>query len=162
MSDDGDFAEFVALLQVLQTEFYIQFALTALVVYEYLLTFQDEIRMIWRRKWTGATALFVANRYLLIASIILQALPSTPESVYRNTSHSGRLCATPAGRLRTLFSAARVRDVGPQRVPLHADPSPQSCSVCDEFFRVSGLSASTGRATAQPMHAGRSRSTKYR
>lgn len=108
MSADADFAEFVDLLQTLQTEFYIQFGLTALVVYEYLLTFQDEVRMIWRRKWTAATVLFMMNRYLLIASIILQALPSTPESwctvIPRITDGAALLLLI----VFALFSALRV------------------------------------------------------
>ena len=38
----------------------------ALVFYEYVITLQDEIDMIWRRRWNAATVLFVVNRYLML------------------------------------------------------------------------------------------------
>ena len=55
--------------------------LIALVVYDYILTISQEATVVWRRKWTGATVIFLSNRYLLLASIILQALPSWPGNV---------------------------------------------------------------------------------
>ena len=33
-------------------------------MYDYTITFPDEVRLFWRRKATGATLLFFANRYL--------------------------------------------------------------------------------------------------
>lgn len=38
----------------------------ALIVYEYLLTIQSEHRVIWGRKLTVPTALFLINRYSLL------------------------------------------------------------------------------------------------
>lgn len=40
--------------------------LTVLIVYEYLLTFEAERRVIWPRKLTVPTALFLFNRYCLL------------------------------------------------------------------------------------------------
>ena len=40
---------------------------TAWIVYEYILTFTQEVELLWRRKFTGATLLFLVNRYLLLA-----------------------------------------------------------------------------------------------
>ena len=37
----------------------------AFVIYDYAITLGQEIEMFWRRKLTGATALFMLNRYLL-------------------------------------------------------------------------------------------------
>ena len=36
----------------------------ALVIYEYLITLRRETQLFWRGKWTGATVLFLFNRYL--------------------------------------------------------------------------------------------------
>lgn len=39
-----------------------------LVIYDWLLTFSDEIRLIWRLRLTGAKLLFVLNRYIFLAA----------------------------------------------------------------------------------------------
>ena len=39
---------------------------TALVCYDFLITFDREVRCVWRRKWTGATVLFILNRYIVL------------------------------------------------------------------------------------------------
>ena len=44
---------------------------TALVFYEYAITLGQEIDMFWKRRFTGATALFLLNRYLLVLSSTL-------------------------------------------------------------------------------------------
>ncbi|KAJ3553152.1 hypothetical protein NM688_g3769 [Phlebia brevispora] len=49
------------------------------VTYEFLITSGYEYEFLWRRKWTAATWLFVTNRYLLLASIIVQIVPFTPQ-----------------------------------------------------------------------------------
>lgn len=51
---------------------------TALCCYDYIITFDAEVRCIWRRKISGASVLFVLNRYAtLVASLasIVQFLP---------------------------------------------------------------------------------------
>ncbi|KAJ3540632.1 hypothetical protein NM688_g6200 [Phlebia brevispora] len=58
---------------------YTIFAALTIVCYESIITFQDEQKFIWRRKWTIATWLFLANRYLLLAGIIAQAMPYSAE-----------------------------------------------------------------------------------
>ena len=40
--------------------------ISAVLVYEYIITFDQERLAIWKRKYTFATWLFVANRYLAI------------------------------------------------------------------------------------------------
>ncbi len=51
----------------------------ALVAYEYLLSIDQEVALIWRRKWTGATWLFATNRYLLIANVVVAVLPGVSQ-----------------------------------------------------------------------------------
>ena len=40
------------------------------VIYEQFITFDQEVDLFWTRKPTGATALFVLNRYLLVLDYI--------------------------------------------------------------------------------------------
>lgn len=40
----------------------------ALLAYEYIITFDQEVDLFWRRKKTGATVLFVATRYMALCS----------------------------------------------------------------------------------------------
>ncbi|KAI0357260.1 hypothetical protein OH77DRAFT_1435943 [Trametes cingulata] len=42
------------------------FAQAALIFYEYFITFASEIRLIWRRKITGASVIFFLNRYIMV------------------------------------------------------------------------------------------------
>ena len=42
----------------------------ALVLIEYFLTLSDEIQFFWRRKLTGAVALFLTNRYLTLGYLL--------------------------------------------------------------------------------------------
>ena len=37
---------------------------SVILFYDYLITFGDEVQLFWRRKWTGATVLFILNRYM--------------------------------------------------------------------------------------------------
>ena len=40
------------------------------LVYDHLLTFDREVELFWKRKFTGATALFLLNRYILVLDYI--------------------------------------------------------------------------------------------
>ncbi|KAL1944237.1 hypothetical protein VTO73DRAFT_3422 [Trametes versicolor] len=42
------------------------FAAFTLIFYEYLITIDREIDLVWGRRFTGATALFLLNRYLAL------------------------------------------------------------------------------------------------
>ncbi|KAJ3554875.1 hypothetical protein NM688_g2883 [Phlebia brevispora] len=53
-----------------------QYTAPALIAYEYLITLQYEYEYLWQRKWTAATWLFLANRYLMLAFIIEVAAPA--------------------------------------------------------------------------------------
>ena len=44
----------------------------ALFVYEYLITLFDEIRYVWKHKYSIATILFAINRYIVWIEITLQ------------------------------------------------------------------------------------------
>jgi len=50
-------------------------AQAALVLYDHLLTLNNEIRTIWFRPFTGASIVFLLNRYLCLAFIIASGMP---------------------------------------------------------------------------------------
>lgn len=57
---------------------------SALCCYEHIITSDDEVRCIWRRRISGATVLFVLNRYaILVVSLasIVQVLPWNTQMV---------------------------------------------------------------------------------
>ena len=41
-----------------------------MIFFEYLLTFDQEVRLFWGKKFTGAVALFFSNRYTTIVYTI--------------------------------------------------------------------------------------------
>ena len=50
--------------------------LTALVVYDFVITFDQEVASVWRRKFTAASLLFFINRYLnTLGSLPISLLP---------------------------------------------------------------------------------------
>ncbi|THG95253.1 hypothetical protein EW026_g6366 [Hermanssonia centrifuga] len=100
--------------------------MTALVAYEYIITLEQERTMIWHRKWTLATWLFMINRYLLIGFIILSVAPYTSSPL--NSGVVGYSCA-PAqvmgailGNLQivviAVFSALRVFALWDRNIPM--------------------------------------------
>ncbi|PSR75263.1 hypothetical protein PHLCEN_2v9229 [Hermanssonia centrifuga] len=74
-----DSAEIIAELYVDLVEQTMIYAMCALATYEYIITFNQERTMIWRRKWSMVTWIFMANRYLLMSSTIWDVAPSTAE-----------------------------------------------------------------------------------
>ncbi|PCH34968.1 hypothetical protein WOLCODRAFT_155612 [Wolfiporia cocos MD-104 SS10] len=55
-------------------------AATTLLVYDYSLTFSREIRCIWGRKFSGATVLYLLNRYLTLIYRILMIIEMIPSA----------------------------------------------------------------------------------
>ena len=51
----------------------------ALVIYEHVTTIDKELSLIWHRKWTCATAIFLVNRYSLLL-VNLSALVTPPSA----------------------------------------------------------------------------------
>ncbi len=45
--------------------------MTALIFFEHILTFGDEVEMFWKQKFTGATVIFLLNRYLILISYLM-------------------------------------------------------------------------------------------
>ncbi|KAI0794601.1 hypothetical protein C8Q74DRAFT_1249696 [Fomes fomentarius] len=77
MSSDGD-ASIVADYLSLAIENYCVYSASALFIYDYIVTFSDEVRLFWGRRWTGATLLFFLNRYVSLGyyAVALISLPA--------------------------------------------------------------------------------------
>ncbi|PIL30350.1 hypothetical protein GSI_07535 [Ganoderma sinense ZZ0214-1] len=63
---DVDNAGLIAEYYSLVISNYTGYATLALIVYEYLITVGAEVELFWRRKITGASILFLTNRYLVL------------------------------------------------------------------------------------------------
>ncbi|THG95249.1 hypothetical protein EW026_g6369 [Hermanssonia centrifuga] len=81
MSQTPTDAQIVAEFQNIVTFANIANSMTALVAYEHIITLEQEMTVIWHRKWTLATWLFIANRYVLIAVTFLNIAPYTSSGV---------------------------------------------------------------------------------
>ncbi|KAI0666894.1 hypothetical protein C8Q78DRAFT_983444 [Trametes maxima] len=75
-SSDDELAQIIAYYQSVFINSFLPNAVLTLLCYEWLITFDREITLFWRRKFTGATALFLTNRYLPICIQILNLAPS--------------------------------------------------------------------------------------
>lgn len=52
----------------------------ALLAFDFVITFDREVRLVWRGKLTGAAILFVLNRYWLFFEYITQMVTMYPMS----------------------------------------------------------------------------------
>ncbi|TDL18649.1 hypothetical protein BD410DRAFT_489666 [Rickenella mellea] len=72
MSDSSaDVAELIAQASQIRFSVCVNIAGTALIFYDYVLTFSTEVSEIWNSKFSGAHTLFYLNRYSYIISTIL-------------------------------------------------------------------------------------------
>ncbi|KAI0354663.1 hypothetical protein OH77DRAFT_1521558 [Trametes cingulata] len=73
MSSGSDGAQLAAEYESLFVNNCCGIATTVLLVFEYLITLDREVELFWRRKFTGASVLFLLNRYLPLSVTILEA-----------------------------------------------------------------------------------------
>ena len=59
----------------------------ALLVHEYLITFHWEVELFWNRRMTGAVLLFLANRYVVLATLTF-AVTGVMVSLPRDVRHT--------------------------------------------------------------------------
>lgn len=79
-----------------------------LVAYEYLITFGEEVTLVWQNKWTGATVLFVSNRYLMLLTTILDVVPlnSAVSRVHSESDQSSSYRVAGVSRCRVVVDCA--------------------------------------------------------
>lgn len=51
----------------------------AFALYDFILIFNDEWSLVWRRKWTSTTVLIVVNRATIVLYLLANALPTKPQ-----------------------------------------------------------------------------------
>ncbi|KAH9888970.1 hypothetical protein C8Q73DRAFT_655086, partial [Cubamyces lactineus] len=71
-------AQEVLLYQAAQTNIFWTSSAMALLAYDYLLTLRHEVRFVWSRKFTGATVLFLLNRYIIILLYLVDIITLFP------------------------------------------------------------------------------------
>ncbi|KAI0929483.1 hypothetical protein AcV7_005325 [Taiwanofungus camphoratus] len=74
MSSNASNAEFISILEAGETQSYCQSAISALVLYEYIITFGQEVQFIWGSGATGAIIIFYLNRCVMVGVGIMNAL----------------------------------------------------------------------------------------
>ncbi|GJE85289.1 hypothetical protein PsYK624_013680 [Phanerochaete sordida] len=57
---------------------YVGLAVTAMVVYEYLITLDREVAAVWKRKFAATSMLLLSVRWVMLLIQIIDWLPSTP------------------------------------------------------------------------------------
>ncbi|KAI0738653.1 hypothetical protein C8Q80DRAFT_1124772 [Daedaleopsis nitida] len=72
----SDNAAFIQDYERLLIENYCSFAAYAFLLYEHLITMEQEVRLFWRHKANGATMLFFSNRFLVFATFTLSTFAS--------------------------------------------------------------------------------------
>ncbi|KAH9947290.1 hypothetical protein B0H21DRAFT_708591 [Amylocystis lapponica] len=80
-----------------------------LYAYDYFLTFSREVELIWKRKFTGVTVLFILNRYAWMLGRLLDTFPLTGSSlvVYKFLLH-WHFHWNMADSIYRVFSALRI------------------------------------------------------
>lgn len=83
--------------------------MTAVVVYDWLLTFPNEARLVWGRKVTSANVLHLANRFIFLISCVTELVADFALGVTNTVSNYGQF---------------RCDDMSPYSVP---------AEVCKEY-----------------------------
>ncbi|RPD80818.1 hypothetical protein L226DRAFT_556694 [Lentinus tigrinus ALCF2SS1-7] len=91
---DSQLAQIIAIYATGQIGAYFATAATAVFMYEWMLTFDREVDLFWRRKVTVSSILFLVNRYLPFVVILIFAPwqnPPTTGKGYMSPMHAARL-----------------------------------------------------------------------
>ncbi|KAL1942950.1 hypothetical protein VTO73DRAFT_4621 [Trametes versicolor] len=75
-SNDPEIAELIAFFESVFINTCLPIGVLAFLTYEILITFDREVALVWRRKFTGASVLFFLNRYLPILVNVLNLASS--------------------------------------------------------------------------------------
>ncbi|GJE93317.1 hypothetical protein PsYK624_094760 [Phanerochaete sordida] len=97
-----DLASILSLLSVLDTTLLIELTATTLYLYDYILTFSQEVGCVWNRKFTGASLLFIINRYVVLANRLVRLIQLVSWSGWKEGQADYRLIL--AGLCRGLES----------------------------------------------------------
>lgn len=89
--------------------------MTALVFFEYLITLNDEVDLLWKRKWNAATWIFLFNRYLLIATVVSSITPYSSQASNQSRLRSAvtdlRRCKCSSGHNTHMLKSVHRTDL---------------------------------------------------
>ncbi|KAI0793678.1 hypothetical protein C8Q74DRAFT_1215220 [Fomes fomentarius] len=92
MPDDSHTAQLVKEYSSSQIDNYAVAAVLCLLAYEYIITFDREMKFFWRQKITGSSVLFIVGRYLTLVFAGLDTMSSlTPTTINFKHPHSTTL-----------------------------------------------------------------------
>ena len=52
------------------------------MLYEYVITFDSEVNLVWKRRWSMSSLLLLTIRWFMVATVITSLLPSTPQVMF--------------------------------------------------------------------------------
>ncbi|PSR75261.1 hypothetical protein PHLCEN_2v9227 [Hermanssonia centrifuga] len=116
--------------------------MTTLAAYEYIITFNQEVTMIWRRKWSIVTWIFMANRYLMMSSAIWDSTPPTAEWVRKFIKVSKSLNSCFPTRVEPILISRfllNLRQVGVEVDPVNSTQDASTSRFSGPGFRVPTL-----------------------
>ena len=73
---ESDFQDIATLLQDLRIFQFLEAASLTILLYDYVLSFSDELRYIWRAKWNPGKWLYLAIRYIATIEITVTTVNS--------------------------------------------------------------------------------------
>ncbi|RPD72646.1 hypothetical protein L226DRAFT_614790 [Lentinus tigrinus ALCF2SS1-7] len=74
MSLPTDIAQIIALYDSMLGDNYLGWVPIALLIYDFVLTFDREVELFWKRKLTSASVLFILTRYIAIVRVLLSIM----------------------------------------------------------------------------------------
>ncbi|EKM56267.1 uncharacterized protein PHACADRAFT_193887 [Phanerochaete carnosa HHB-10118-sp] len=84
---------------------YVECSLVCLAIYEFVITFNQEIKVVWKRKFTATSLLLLGLRWVMLPYPILAVLPAKQAATWRNDLSLFLAILALTSRL---FSALRV------------------------------------------------------
>ncbi|GJE90609.1 hypothetical protein PsYK624_067530 [Phanerochaete sordida] len=87
-------------------------AVSALTLYEYAITFDQEVQAVWRRRWTISSLLLLSIRAVMVISAIFQLVSLLPRKAVRPSLSPVLYCTVSAG-FRSLYSQSSASWVLP-------------------------------------------------
>lgn len=70
--------DFVEAVREIRAQSYADVAMTAIVAFEYLITFDQEVECVWKRKFSATSVLLLTTRWVMIVNQSIVWMPATP------------------------------------------------------------------------------------
>ena len=111
-----------------------------LIVYEYVLTFDKELRVIWGRRFTIPTILFLANRYLAFVFVLSICMSTLFPWAENNTEVRSSTASHVSGYCRTEGFTLGVSTIVCAEYVMYTHQSYCACISCNFVFTLNDVS----------------------